>query len=222
MDPMSEDELGEEVVLKRRIEERIEKLEHGDRPWLRKLIGWSVIIASLAAGWSLLDERSRTIENQDASNEVAETLHGPGDETTLNAVQLCLSADDQAQIANGIKALPDETLKSVTQPALKLFKDPLSGQDATPKSPFRVRIQMEPLDPQTENETIQNTFIEFQPKSPRGQSRLIFGSITIQNGSVQIMRWTTKMGDKKLCSELLCSGSSALVCQCTKSHAQCK
>ena len=222
---MSDDhELGEEVVLKRRIEERIERLEKGDRPWLRKIIGWMIIVLSLATGWKLLTDRSQTIENGDPHEQNHLSPGSRYSQSTLGAVAHCFSEERQAQIALALTSIQDDRVKAALEPTFALFQvDPSQKQtEPSNESLLSVHIQSEPSEQQkdssarmTHQPSPRNISVELKSKSLKSTTANLFGSFTIQNESVQVMRWTLKAKDLTVCAELLCSGAPALVCQCS-------
>jgi hypothetical protein len=55
--PTNDSDNGEDVVLERRIDRRLRDLETGDRPWLRRFVGVSIILASVYFGWKMMGSR---------------------------------------------------------------------------------------------------------------------------------------------------------------------
>lgn len=51
----------EEVVYERRLERRLRRIHEGDRPWLRRAVGVSVILITLVVGWRLIVARNQEI-----------------------------------------------------------------------------------------------------------------------------------------------------------------
>jgi hypothetical protein len=57
----NDDSGNEDVVFERRLEKRLRRIHEGDRPWLRRLAGISIILFTLVVGWRLTVSRNKEI-----------------------------------------------------------------------------------------------------------------------------------------------------------------
>lgn len=53
-----------DVVIERRIDRRMRELETGDRPWIRRLIGVLIIVASVYVGWKMMGSRIEQVKDE--------------------------------------------------------------------------------------------------------------------------------------------------------------
>lgn len=207
-----ERELGDEIVLKRRIETRIENLELGDRPRFRKIVGWIIIGLSLAAGWKLLGRRSIELKEHTAqvgrdAEFSASKLRAARDEA-----HRCLSDAEIALVASALREIPDEE-SAARSKAILLFAS-TDGAEGQSSNGGEKSLDSQLTLSDWNGSEAQPDLSENRDLKVKVGGAPIYGTLVIRQNQMQLMRWVKKLSPKK-CSELMCSVMPELVCQCS-------
>lgn len=84
--PKNDEDSGDEVIV-RRIDKRLAKREETDLPWVRRIVGFAIIIGAFWYGWTMMNQKSAKLIQQ-TKREAALSRVSPTTDTSQSSTSL--------------------------------------------------------------------------------------------------------------------------------------